>query len=352
MSLPHVTFFVELASDQLAALFAAPAVGDFLAEGGYGLSMGILDLTAERAAVVRNLESRGVPVTAWLLLEEEDGYWLNADNPGSAATRYRETVDWAQREGLKLHRIGLDIEFPRAMGKEFNRAPRQTLWKAFRHRRSFEEVYQSERAYGALVEEIRAGGRTVESYHFPYLLDERASGRALLRRSLALVDVAVDVEVFMLYASYLGRAAAHAYFPEAPGIALGVTGGGVNADLPEETRRLLTWERLEEDLVAAARHSSRLYVFSLEGCVWRDFLPRFASIDWQGATVDTRSATSTRARRNRRWLQRVLRAEPLADLLLPSKRHARGPYGDVTEDVVDESEPNRVEAGADGTKAD
>jgi hypothetical protein len=314
---PQITFFVELGSDELTKLFADSGVAEFLARGGYALSMGILDLTAERAAIIRDLERRGVPVTAWLLLEVGDGYWLNSDNPEHATARYRETIDWAAREGLRLHRIGLDIEFPRTMGDELNRNPRRTLWKAFRHRRSFDEVYRSERAYAVLVDEIHAGGRTVESYHFPYLIDERATGRALLRRCFALVDVLVDVEVFMLYASYLGRAAAHSYFSEAPAIALGVTGGGVHAGKPEEIRRLLTWERLEEDLVTSARHSKQLYVFSLEGCVWRDFLPRFARIEWQRTGLED-AAAARRAARTRRRLRWVLHMEPMADLLLPS----------------------------------
>jgi hypothetical protein len=283
--------------------------------------MGMLDLTPERAEVVRRLENADVPVTAWLLLDVADGYWFNADNVDRAVARYRETIEWAEREGLRLHRIGLDIEFPRDVMEDFNRDRRKTLWRGFRQRRSAQQVYASERAYAALVEEIHRGIRDVESYHFPQLLDERRSGRSLLRRTLGLVDVPADVEVFMLYASYLGRAAAHAYFREAPAIALGVTGGGVNAGKPEEMRRLLTWERLEEDLVTAARHSHELYVFSLEGCVWSGFLPRFAAIDWQAASRRSDNGADGRARRQRRWLQWALRMEPLADLLLPSTRH-------------------------------
>ena len=71
----------------------------------------------------------------------------------------------------------------------------------------------------------------------------------------------------MLYSSYLGSAGARVYFAEAPCIALGVTGGGVNAANPDAMSRFLTWEGLERDLRAAAVHARDLYVFSLEGCV-------------------------------------------------------------------------------------
>ena len=53
--------------------------------------------------------------------------------------------------------------------------------------------------------------------------DEPENSVSLLRRSLGLVDVAVDAEVYMLYATYLGQAGARAYFRDAPCIALGVT---------------------------------------------------------------------------------------------------------------------------------
>lgn len=321
MSTPQLTFFVELDSPHLCELFDNPAVAEFLIKGRYAISMGILDLTPERAAVVRGLEKAEVPVTGWLLLDVADGYWFNADNVDCAVARYRETIEWAEREGLTLHRIGLDIEFPRGVMEDFNRNRGKALWRGFRRRRSAQQVHASELAYARLVDEIHQGLRDVESYHFPHLLDERKAGRSLLRRTLGLVDVPADVEVFMLYASYLGRADAHGYFPEAPAIALGVTGGGVNAGAPEEVRRLLTWERLEEDLVTAARYSDQLYVFSLEGCVWRDFLPRFAAIDWQASASIDGTEADVRARRRRRWLRWALRAEPLADLVLPSTRH-------------------------------
>jgi len=167
MNAPHLTFFVELASPALIDLFATPGLVEQLARSGWAISMGLLDLSAERAAVVRRLEGAGVPVTAWLLLDVADGYWLNADNPERGRARYRETVDWARREGLRLHRIGLDIEFPRGDADLLMRDPRRGLLTLFRRRRSVAQVCAAERAYRELVGEIRAGGRSVETYHFP-----------------------------------------------------------------------------------------------------------------------------------------------------------------------------------------
>jgi hypothetical protein len=316
---PKLTFFVELELEPLEELFARPDVLPFLAAQRCAISMGLLDLSPRRAAVVRQLESSGIPVTGWLLLDVEDGYWLNADNADRARERWRETADWAKREGLSLPTVGLDVEFPRSESEGAIRNHRQAFFSMMRRRRSRQQVRDAEREYAELVREIHQTDRTVEVYQFPQLLDERAAHSALLRRSLGIVDVAVDAEVYMLYASYLGRAGAQVYFADAPCIALGVTGGGVNAQNPDAQRRFLSWERLSEDLRAAAAHTAEVYVFSLEGCVERDMLAPIAEIDWSQPAPLLPPDEERRARRGRRLTQWLFRAEPLIDLLVPSR---------------------------------
>ncbi len=317
MTNPHLTFFVELPAAELDALLARPEVIPFLAENGCAVSMGLVDLTPQRAACVRQLEAEGVPTTAWLLLDVAEGYWLNADNTDRARERWLETRAWAEREGLMLQRVGLDIEFPRSESQGVLRNRRRALWSMLRRRRTREQVRGAERAYDELVTEIQASGRSVEAYHFPHLLDERAAGTTLLRRCLGLVDVAVDAEVPMLYATYLGRAGARAYFRDAQCIALGVTGGGVNQNEPEARNHWLTWEALDEDLRAAAAHSNELYVFSLEGCVERGWLPGLAAIRWDEPPPALPARERRRARHRRGLNRLVFRAEPLFDLMVP-----------------------------------
>ena len=321
---PDLTFFVELDIDPLEELFRRPEVLPFLAAEGCAVSMGLLDLSPRRAAVVRRLESNGVPVTGWLLLDVEDGYWLNADNAGLAQERWRETAAWAEREGLPLSRIGLDVEFPRSESEGAIRDKRRAFLSMLRRRRTREQVRDAEHAYQELVGEIRQSGRSVEVYQFPHLLDERVADSTLLRRALGVVDIPVDAEVYMLYSSYLGRGGARIYFDDAPCIALGVTGGGVNAGNPDAQRRFLSWERLEEDLRAAAAHTREVYVFSLEGCAERGLLAPIAEIDWEQPVPEFRPEEKRSARRARRITQWLFRAEPLFDLLLPSRRGAGG----------------------------
>ena len=153
-----------------------------------------------------------------------------------------------------------------------------------------------------------------------FIIFRMMAQRRTLRRSLGLVDVPVDAEVYMLYSSYLGRAGAHAYFEDAPAIALGVTGGGVNAGNPDAVRTFLSWERLCEDLRAASAHTPHVYVFSLEGCVERRMLEPISSIDWDDPPPPVERKDRSAAWRSRWMTQCVLRMEPLFDALMPSTR--------------------------------
>jgi hypothetical protein len=315
---PRLTFFVELPTAELVALFARPGVADALASGGHALSMGMLDLTPERAELVRSLEARGVAVTAWLLLDPVLGYWLTADNAWAGAARYRAVRDWANQHKLELARVGLDIEPPKKHLDQLLSHPLRSVLMRVLKRRPREAIAQAEALYRALVDEIHADGRSVESYQFPLLLDERKAGSSLLRRTLGLVEVPADAEVFMLYRSYLGGAFMRSYFAEARAIALGVTGGGVNADKPHIEPKV-RFEQLEVDLRTAAQHTRELYVFSLEGCVEQGMLPRIAGIDW-----DAIPALPSRGRRRARGLRGLARlacrSEALVDRLLGRPR--------------------------------
>lgn len=340
---PRLTFFVELESDELAALFARPEVTDFLVEGGHALAMGLLDLDGRRGAVVRALESAGVPVTAWLLLASSDGYWLTADNAEISRKRYREVMAWAKAEGLSFSRVGLDIEAPKKDLDRLLENPLAGALERLHRRRQPEAIHHAERIYRALVQEIHDAGQTVESYQFPFVVDERKANSMLLRRMLGIVHVDTDAEVLMLYQSYFGKSGIRTYFPEAQCIALGVTGGGVNADRPQIEPKL-SWADLESDLLAAAQYSQNLYVFSLEGCVEQDMLAALRALDWNRQPPLTPSQQGLDSwQRTRRFLRWACENERLIDRVLPRAEQTK-PSGFISRLLSRHSERARSSA--------
>jgi hypothetical protein len=79
----------------------------------------------------------------------------------------------------------------------------------------------------------------VENYQFPLIADERRAGPTLPQR-LALMDVAADCEVWMLYSSFmraLGPGLIWAYGPEAAAIGVGTTGAAPISRARRKCRR-------------------------------------------------------------------------------------------------------------------
>ncbi len=112
MQLPQLTFFCELEPDALTSLFAEGRVAEVLRAMGARISLGLIDLTPERAAVVQALNQAGVPVVAWLLLPKAEGYWANSDNGSQMVTRYAEFRVWSAHHTLKWAGVAIDVELP------------------------------------------------------------------------------------------------------------------------------------------------------------------------------------------------------------------------------------------------
>jgi hypothetical protein len=283
MSKPKLTFFCELAAEPLTELFADSAVIEHLAAMKAGVSLGILDLSKARADVVRRLNAAGVPVTAWQLLPEAQGYWYNVDNAPQAIARYVDFTTWTEEHDLRWEAIGVDIEPDFGEMERLSEGEWSLVFKFLGRLFDQERVQRAERLYRGLIDEMHADGYEVESYHIPFIVDERRVGSSLLRRLFGLLDFAVDREVLMLYSSFLrpnGAGTLWSYASDAEAIAVGSTGGGVTIGGADQIPPL-TWKELARDLRLAHQWTDELYIFSLEGAVRQDYLTRLRDFKWE-----------------------------------------------------------------------
>lgn len=304
MHKPHLTFFCELERGALRELLAEPNVIATMRALGAGVSLGLIDLSRERAQAVRALNAAAIPVTAWLLLPREEGYWFNLDNAPQAAERYAAFREWTAAYDLRWAGVGLDVETDiRDMDALLTRG-RRALPRLARRALQGERLRHGLAAYRALVERVRADGYPVESYQFPIIVDERRAGSTLLQRVLGLADLAVDREVLMLYSSLVSAGLLWSYARDADAIGVGSTGGGValaeRGELPA-----LGWGAFAHDLRLAARRAGEVYVFSLEGCVRQGFLPLLLEFDWD-APVGVPVTAARRVDRVRAMLRGAL----------------------------------------------
>lgn len=274
---PRLGFFVELDEDDFVALVARQDVRVALRRLGAGVTVGLKDLGARRARAMHALTAAGVPVGAWLLLPERDGYFATYDNVDLVAERLAAFRRWHQEHRLGLASVGLDFEPDLRELRAFFRSPLATLGGWARRARDAERWQRARAGYQALVDELRGDGWQVEAYQFPFLLDDRAGGGTRLQRLAGALDVTVDREVLMAYSSLLGPLGpglVASWAAQARCLGVGSTGGGVDP-LPK-----LSWEALERDLLVAARHCAEVRIFSLEGCVEHGHLERLLHLDW------------------------------------------------------------------------
>lgn len=272
---PSLTFFNEQDAEQLAATFQ-PEVIRALSSLGAGVSMGLRDLSPARADAVRRLNQANVPVTGWLLLPREQGYFATHHNLEQIEAAYRRLREWTEREHLVLRGIGIDFEPDIRELDELMARPLRTL-STWVFRPGGERVERVRPGYQAFIERVRADGLRVETYQFPTIVDDRLTGSRFWQRTLGALDVEADREVAMLYTSLLGMAGPsllQSYAPHCKAIAVGSTGGGIDP-FPK-----LSWAELERDLVVASKHSNDLFIFSLEGCLEHQMLERLTHVEW------------------------------------------------------------------------
>ena len=221
---PQLNFACQMETPALQSLFSNPDVIRDLQQLHAGVTLSLIDLSPGRAQVVRQLNAAGIPVTAWLALPADQGYYLNASNSPQAEARFSDFQKWTAGSGLRWSGIGLDIE-PNV--QEFSSAGRAAA-AALKRLFDPDTVTRAQTAYQAFIARIEAAGYSVETYQFPFIVDEREVRSTLLDRLFGIVDVRGDREVLMLYSSYdriADSALIWQYGPSAQLIVVGVTAG-------------------------------------------------------------------------------------------------------------------------------
>lgn len=320
MAQARLTFFCELDADALEAAFADETLLNDLVALGASVSMGLLDLSGQRASVVRLLNEAGVPVIAWLLLSEEQGYWFNTGNANLAATRYLDFRVWTAQHKLAWAGVGIDIEPDMNDARLLTGGDWRLLLPKLIHRTfDSESLRHAQMAYSALVAQMHADGYRVDSYIFPFIIDERRAGSTLLQRIAGLVDIPTDREVPMLYSSFMrprGQGILWSYIQGAQSVGIGSTGGGVDVGGLDEVAPL-NWDELSHDLRLATRRVDDIHIFSLEGCIQQDYLTRLKSFDW-GRPVKPPIESAKQVGRIRRVLRVLLWASAHPTIVLGS----------------------------------
>ncbi len=278
---PTLTFFCELPSPEIFTFFEDGKVISDLKNLDANLSLGLLDLSPERAAVIKKLNHAGIPITAWILLPKDQGYWTSLDTVRETTLRFGDFLAWQEAHKLKFAAVGLDIEPPLPMVAALSlnsKGQFNILAKRFfslARERQHPELQ-------ALIQAIQANGYAVETYQFPTVVDERLAKSNVFSKTLGLPVIESDREVLMLYSSFFPSYADSilwSYARQAKAVGVGSTGGGVEIEgLP--SLKTMRWIDLKRDLLLASQVVDQVYIFSLEGCVTNRYMERLIDLDW------------------------------------------------------------------------
>jgi hypothetical protein len=278
-SKPQISFFCELPEKEFIGLFADSALVKELAAMKVSLRIGLHDFGPGRTATIRKLNQAGIPVYAWLLLPEEDGYWFNMQNGKKALKRYEDFRKWTVENRLKWEGIGLDLEPDINDAKLAMTHPAKLAWKAYKRLYDNKSVISAKEIYQKLISIMKADGYLVESYIIPYLFEERAKNTISCQNLLGIVDIETDREIPMLYTSVLGNPGIIPLYHKAKmPVALGSTGGGVNIEGFEAPS--LSWDKLNRDLLLASKLTDEIVIFCLESSVQKGFLNEIKNLDF------------------------------------------------------------------------
>jgi hypothetical protein len=279
-----ISFFNELKSPELVQLFKDSSLIPNLQAIHGEIRMGTLDLTSERAGIIKKLNDAGVPVIAWIVLSEEDGYFSNSINADLSKKRYQEIKDWADKNQLKFKAIGFDFEIDMNDLKLAKSSPLKLVSKMFtRLYENDSNLKLAKLKYDTLMAQVKTDGYAVEGYFMPYINDEVANGTNSIQKMARFIPYKTGNDIPMLYSSLNGNgdgmlklygADVHLY-----ATGLGSTGGGI------DTPGLLTYERLAHDMNVAFKTVKEVHIFSLEGAVKSGMLSKLLTYKYDSTVA-------------------------------------------------------------------
>ena len=282
---PQLSFFCELQGKEFSELFADSALISQLLDMHASLRIGLHDFSLERTQTIKKINQAGIPIIAWLLLPEKDGYWFNMYNGEIAEKRYDEFKHWTDENQIKWAGLGIDLE-PDINDIKLALSHRwKFAWKVYRRLYDNQSLKKGQIIYQALITKMRKDGFTVESYIIPWLYEERETGTTSFQKLLGIVDIETDKEIPMLYTSMTGNPSLiQVYHRDNQPIALGSTGGGINIDGIELAS--LGWDKLQRDLLIASKLTDEIHIFCLETSVQQNLLEKISSMDFNQEAPD------------------------------------------------------------------
>ncbi|MBI4700846.1 MAG: hypothetical protein HY744_06735 [Deltaproteobacteria bacterium] len=241
------------------------------------------------AALLRDAAGAGVPVRAWLLLSEQDGYWANEHNASEVRAAALAFADWREAEALPVGWLIFDLEMALERSRAVSEAIEQEGLVAglekIKEGRDPASFAAHRQQYFELVAELQARGLRVMGVTYPMVLDDAADGDDDIQDELdvPIGGVPWDEASFMVYQSLIydlsgswhGPDVIYSYARSAveqhgarAAVALGIVGqAGIDpVSMPYPDASTL----LRDHAAARAGGAGSISIYSLDGLLQQD----------------------------------------------------------------------------------
>ncbi len=173
----------------------------FLADRGWGVAIAMIQLDEPTARLIKDINQRfpNLPVSAWTVVDDKDGYWTTKFNVSQTRDKVEEVKVWADRFDLDFEAIGLDLEPPIEVTRGFMTKGLIGLIKPWRetnrkYREQQQSGYNPEEEMRDVLDQLKKEGITTHSYEMPFPLNVPSLG------VLQVVDF--DTRVTMVYSTW------------------------------------------------------------------------------------------------------------------------------------------------------
>ncbi len=225
------------------------------------IATGVGPLDEDFANVIKLCNSANVPVTIWLTLPDELGYWSNASNTSETFQRVVEIISWSEKYNVKLERVGFDLEWPVQLAQAQQSGKWIKFFKLFKsYKKKFDPHAQAnfEKTLGTL----EAFGIGYEFYVFPPILHKLSATGLEIPEGARVIEMDYSSFSPRFIAQWIIRKTRDWKTIPAIGIVNGIEKETPGRMLSPKLPRNLTSEDIGKDLSTIGR-TNELYVFAM-----------------------------------------------------------------------------------------
>ncbi len=152
-------------------------LGDYLAENSMSLSIAMSSLDDETAEAFKYLNEKGIPIIAWVVVEDVEGYWTNAANIPETTLKTKQILRWAHEKDIELHAVGFDLEKPLQLLAAIAQLDIVNIVRELRkYAKSAKRSKGPKGKLRKLTDYVKRSGQQTEAYTFPSPLGPILSG--------------------------------------------------------------------------------------------------------------------------------------------------------------------------------